>query len=425
MRYRFHLEYVPGKKLQAADCLSRDPQNKFIDTNYLDGEFSVVSSILTASENQINIIKDHVMNDETLRIIKQYCESGWPLYKSLVTNLKVKQYWHIRQDIFLDDGLLLYNSRLIIPESLKSQFLKIIHNVHQGISGCQTKAREAIYWPNMSKDIEEMVLSCHQCMSRSKANQSLPLHPHEIELLPWNKIGIDFFQIGIQTFLLIVDYFSKFIQLYKIPNKTSPVVIDTLKLSFSTHGIAKIIYSDNDTPFRSKNFIDFAKQYDITLQTSSPKYPQSNGLVERSIQTIKNLMMKTKESEWFSVILEYNNTPKLNQDRPSQMLMGRRLRTILPALNILNRPDYNTEYHINNLQQNQYKAKLYYDRKCKNLSKLRVGQLVYIKDGTRDWKKGKIIKVLEYDSYEVEISNRRLRRNRTQIIPFMDKQNQN
>ena len=181
------------------------------------------------------------MNDETLRIIKQYCESGWPLYKSLVTNLKVKQYWHIRQDIFLDDGLLLYNSRLIIPESLKSQFLKIIHNVHQGISGCQTKAREAIYWPNMSKDIEEMVLSCHQCMSRSKANQSLPLHPHEIELLPWNKIGIDFFQIGIQTFLLIVDYFSKFIQLYKIQNKTSPVVIDTLKLSFSTHGIAKII----------------------------------------------------------------------------------------------------------------------------------------------------------------------------------------
>ena len=135
--------------------------------------------------------------------------------------------------------------------------------------------------------------------------------------------------------------------------------------------------------------------------------------------------MKTKESEWFSVILEYNNTPKLNQDRPSQMLMGRRLRTILPALNILNRPDYNTENHINNLQQNQYKAKLYYDRKCKNLSKLRVGQLVYIKDGTRDWKKGKIIKVLEYDSYEVEISNRRLRRNRTQIIPFMDKQNQN
>lgn len=79
--------------------------------------------------------------------------------------------------------------------------------------------------------------------------------------------------------------------------------------------------------------LSFVASYGIEHVTYSPLYPQSNGLAEKSVQTVKNLMKKCLESgdDVYLALLDLRNTPKDEQiGSPMQRLMGRRTKTLLP-----------------------------------------------------------------------------------------------
>ena len=63
----------------------------------------------------------------------------------------------------------------------------------------------------------------------------------------------------------------------------------------SRHGIPEVVHSDNGPEFSSLEFQQFAKQYQIQHVTSSPRLPQSNGLVEHTVQTAEELLKKLYE----------------------------------------------------------------------------------------------------------------------------------
>ena len=73
-----------------------------------------------------------------------------------------------------------------------------------------------------------------------------------------------------------MDYFSKWLKIIKVNNKTSVEIINKFKNIFSTHGIPKILISDN-MPFSSFEMAKFAKEWNFQIITSSPRYPRSNG----------------------------------------------------------------------------------------------------------------------------------------------------
>ena len=91
-------------------------------------------------------------------------------------------------------------------------------------------------------------------------------------------------------------YNSKFIEIAPLKSESSKCVINNLKKMFSRYGIPKEVFSDNGPQFSSREFKDFSIKWDFIHNTSSPEYPQSNGLVERHIQTIKRLLKKAKAS---------------------------------------------------------------------------------------------------------------------------------
>ena len=62
--------------------------------------------------------------------------------------------------------------------------------------------------------------------------------------------------------------------------------------------------------------------------TSSPKFPQSNGLVERTIQTIKNIIKKSKDQDIYIALLNYRTSPMKDLHSPAEILMGRKIRTM-------------------------------------------------------------------------------------------------
>ena len=94
------------------------------------------------------------------------------------------------------------------------------------------------------------------------------------------KVGADLFELDKTSYLIVVDYFSRFPEVIKLTSTTSRSIITALKSIFSRYGVPAILFSDNGPQFASAEMEEFSKLYSFDHITSSPHYPQSNGLVE-------------------------------------------------------------------------------------------------------------------------------------------------
>ena len=129
--------------------------------------------------------------------------------------------------------------------------------------------------------------------------------------------------------MLVIDYFSRYPEVCKLTSTTSNAVIQAMKNCFSHHGIPLIVRSDNGPQVDSEEFEKFSANYNFEHSTSSPRYPQSNGFVERGVKTVKNLLKKSQDP--YLTLLNYRATPLSWCGRsPTELLMGRKVRTTLP-----------------------------------------------------------------------------------------------
>ncbi|GBL99461.1 hypothetical protein AVEN_68758-1 [Araneus ventricosus] len=117
--------------------------------------------------------------------------------------------------------------------------------------------------------------------------------PHEFPTSPWVKVAIDFFYFNGKNYVEVVDYYSKFIEVQLISSLQATVVIPAIKSIFARHGILLELISDGGPQFNSLDFDCFAKSWTFKHAKVSPKYPKSNGQIERTIHTIKQIFRKT------------------------------------------------------------------------------------------------------------------------------------
>ena len=146
---------------------------------------------------------------------------------------------------------------------------------------------------------------------------------------PCQVVGTDFFELDRKHYLIVVDYFSRYPEIVQMNTITTSCTITALKNIFARHGIPEIVRSDNGPQYTSHECAAFAKSYQFQHITSSPLFPQSNGQAERMVQTIKKLF--NKSDDIYQGLLSYRSTPlpRCNLS-PAELLMGRRLRTLLP-----------------------------------------------------------------------------------------------
>ena len=105
-------------------------------------------------------------------------------------------------------------------------------------------------------------------------------------------VGSDLFYFRRVDFLAVVDYFSNYLLVRKIANSTSSAVIKELRMIFSEFGKPQVFRSDNGPCYVSQEFRFFMQNWSIKHRTSSPHYPQSNGLAESMVKVSKNLIEK-------------------------------------------------------------------------------------------------------------------------------------
>jgi len=216
----------------------------------------------------------------------------------------------------------LYDWRLVIPSNLRLKLLDRIHQAHQGIVKCQAKARRAIWWPGMSKQIKEMIQGCRQCRINLPTLLE-PFQPSTLPSKPWIKLGADLFEFQKKNYLLVVNYHSRYIEVRRLDSLYSAFTVEKVKSIFSTHGISEAIISDNGPQFGSREFQEFAKSYGFQHVTSSPKYSKANGEAERAVGTVKRLWSKTTDP--YLSLLTNRATPLKKLFTPSELLINRLL----------------------------------------------------------------------------------------------------
>ena len=221
---------------------------------------------------------------------------GWPSKCSDLPTI-LKPYWTIKDYISIDDGILLKGQQIIIPDSLKTDILSQLHNFsHQGIEKTRSLARKCVYWPNINDDIAKEVGECTVCNTFMNSLPPEPMYEREIPTVPWEMLRSDIFDYKRQKYLLVCDYFSKFPIIRKLESETSSCIIKYLSQIFSEQGIPKILFIDNGP---CSEFQKFSEKYGFRHTTSSPHFPQSNGLAEWLVGTciVKSTLKKCDMSK--------------------------------------------------------------------------------------------------------------------------------
>jgi transposase InsO family protein len=162
----------------------------------------------------------------------------------------------------------MFGDRFYIPTELRREALEAIHNAHQGIEKCQARARYSIWWPELSAELQQLVNSCAVCVQNRPA-RSEPLKPSNFPDRPWQIIGMDLFKHSVNWYLLVADFYSRYPEVYKLPNRRSEPIIIRLKEIFARHGIPEKIRSDNGTqfdPLRTAEFEPLRRPMDLSTK---------------------------------------------------------------------------------------------------------------------------------------------------------------
>ena len=249
--------------------------------------------------------------------------NGWLLNHQEVVPLDLREYWDARDCLALLDSIVYKGMRIVVPPSLVAHMLQLIGSSHMDIFNCKSRAREVLYWPGMSADIETVVKDCEK---RATYQKKLPKEP----LIPFQQVSVDSFEFESKNYIVLLDNCSKSIEVDELSDITSTTIIKALKSQFAHHGIPETVRFDNGAQFTSASFQAFTNNYGFQLETSSPHYHRSNGQAERAVQIVKHLWRKTSDIG-HKALLDYRTTSlESTQLSPARMLMGWRLQNILP-----------------------------------------------------------------------------------------------
>lgn len=131
----------------------------------------------------------------------------------------------------------------------------------------------------------------------------------------------------------MTDYYSLYPEVCRLHTTTAEAVITSAKAIFSRNGVLSEAFSDNGPQFSNSSFKHFAAEWNFVHTMSSPHNPQSNGLVEKLVQTVKRLLYKANDdgADFYQSLLVYRTTPLECGMVPAHPLMGHRLRSNLPV----------------------------------------------------------------------------------------------
>ena len=404
--YVFTTTWRKGKHHFIPDALSRAPVGgpseedlgvTGADMAHLRAIFSHRVGQLSANDGQnrrdplLDELRHVAGQDSGYAALIEATSSGFPARRDRVDPAVLK-YWTIRQQLSVDDGLVYFGSRVIVPSEARRNVLAKLHSSHQGIVRTKQRAAQTVYWPGISNDIIQMIERCEPCQVH---RPSLPQEPLRSDPLP------DYiFQSG---WVAVQQWRHS-----PSAREVGRAVID----NFAALGVPERFRSDGGPQFAAKEFRDLLSRWGVEWIPSSPTYAQSNGHAEAAVKSVKHLVLKAAPSgdlaseEFLQGLLELRNTPDATGSSPAQMVFGHQLRTLIPAHQSLFQPRWTAAMKARDRQAVvDATAKGYYDVHAHPLRPLRTGQLVRVQDAiTKLWDRvGTVVGIGHNRDYRVKL----------------------
>ena len=309
--YQYDIEFRSTQKHANADALSRLP---------LSGTGPAISKE-AALFNLVQIgslppsakqLQEATAKDPLLAKVLHHVTRGWPA----VVEPALQPFFNRKLELSTEGGCLLWGMRVIIPKKYQRWVLDELHIGHQGIVKMKALARGKVWWPNIDKDIEEEVNRCQSCQSIRNRPPKVILHPWTWPNHPWQRVHLVLVGPFVdRMFLIVVDAYSKWLEVFPMAETTSEKTITVLRQLFASYGVPEQIVTDNGPQFTAAAFGMFTKLNGIRHTRVAPYHPASNGEAERFVQTFKHAMkaatqdVGSLQAKLARFLFRYRSTP--------------------------------------------------------------------------------------------------------------------
>ena len=322
--YDYNIVHRAGKLIPQADFLSRyaefeEPENQTHNALFIQP--------LPIPRNELIEETKKVYGPVIAALKRGWSNSAKKRYQELYTK---------RDELSLSaDGLICWRDLVVIPPSHRKLMLEHLHGSHLGIDKMKSLGRLLCWWPLINSDILHYTQGCKKCKTTKQRD-----HPQwsawPVTYESWQRVHMDYCGpfLGRYYALVLIDSFSKWPEVFLTESASSDFTIKALRKTFSREGIPKVLVSDNGTHFNAQNVKSWLKSINCTQVFAPPRHPQSNGLAENFVKTLKSVIKAQGvstadelEQAIDSFLLQYRNSEhSSSKQRPAVLFKGRALR---------------------------------------------------------------------------------------------------
>jgi hypothetical protein len=338
-QYDYVFQYIKGEE-NCADGLSRLPGGTEKSLEKQTGDARDLNFLENSVPIDSNRVRAETRKDVTLSRVLEVVLGEWP--KMIAEDLR--PYHVIRKELSVEEGMIMWGCRVVIPTKLREQLLKELHVAHFGMVKLKETARSHFWWPKLNEEIEEFVRKCEVCL----ANRP---DPAKARVLSWPKVGKPFERIHADFlgpvrnshYLIVIDAYSKWPEVFKMQTMGTVNTLNRFRETCARYGLPETICTDNGGVFGSQEFSKFCSQNGIRHVTIAPGHPATNGAAENAVKTFKSALYKTltdPENKHVDVetlvsryLMSYRNSFHMATEvPPSQLMFSRTLTTRLTLL---------------------------------------------------------------------------------------------
>ena len=417
--YRFDVKWTPGKEHLIADALSRAPVFEPNDVEDNEGAFAAALTTDIPRVTLEDLQQAASVDDDYQQVIRAHQRAK--LVKNLPPDHPAKLFNNVWDNVAFHEpsGLLLVGERVVVPTAARNSILELLHVPHCGLTKTKATAKQLYFWPGMMNAITQRIQRCEECQTLLPSQQREPLQTLDCPTTPMEIFCCDLFSNAGHDYLLAVDRFSGYPFVAKLRSTNTDAVTSILDGWFRTFGYPSRIRSDGGPQFRQP-FEEFCRRRDIKHDPSSSYYPQSNGMAETTVRSVKHLLKKCDNfADFERRLAEWKNVSRFDGFSPAQMFFGRRLRGLLPV-SPATTLTFDQQTAMQQRQQHAAREKQRFDSRAKPLQPFNIGDNVRLQDPkTKRWTgKGKVVAVHENGrSYSVDFDGRITSRNRQLLRP--------
>ena len=267
--YNYRVCYVPSRK-NIADALSRLTKIEDSFHSQDDDEYvRMVASHTTPVALRIKEVKQASAQDSELQAIRKCLIDGkWDSVP--------KQYLPVRRELTFIGHVILRGTRIVMPRSLRKRVVNLAHEGHQGVVKTKDRLRTKVWLPGMDREAERRCAECYGCQLVTKNVPPPPLKPTSMPPQPWEELALDLLgplPAG-DSLLVLVDYYSRWIEVDVIRATTSKVIVQRLDAQFARHGIPNALRTDNGSNLVSKEMEDYLNELGIEHRYTTPLWPR-------------------------------------------------------------------------------------------------------------------------------------------------------